>query len=293
MTDKALESVNEQPFKNRAFEIKASRDIEHLLYLLNTGKLGVPHHTLEGNAFNPNHDLSSIEDSYVNTTPSIIIIDDFLDKSALQKLRDYCLEFPFWHSVYERGYYGAFRDKGFNPPVLGQLSLELMKSFPRIFNTPNKRRLNQAWAFQYESECPGIDIHADFAAVNCNFWITPTEANANSETGGMYLWNIGAPADWDFTRYNGESKQEIVDFLKESEAKSIYVPYKYNRAVLFDSNLFHRTADVNFKPGYANRRINVTMLFGTRENTGVEPKDALEVAKIKESVKKNGTSSSA
>ena len=42
------------------------------------------------------------------------------------------------------------------------------------------------------------------------------------------------------------------------------VPYRENRAVIFDSDLFHRTDTLRFKPGYENRRINVTMLFGRR-----------------------------
>ena len=61
----------------------------------------------------------------------------------------------------------------------------------------------------------------------------------------------------------------------------MYIPYKYNRCVLFDSNLFHKTADVNFLPGFDNKRINVTMLFGTRENTGAEPQDMLEAAELR------------
>jgi hypothetical protein len=31
--------------------------------------------------------------------------------------------------------------------------------------------------FKYDSSLKGINIHADFAAVNINFWITPNEAN--------------------------------------------------------------------------------------------------------------------
>tara|TARA_R100000306_G_C4332208_1_gene120830 strand:- start:607 stop:831 length:225 start_codon:yes stop_codon:yes gene_type:complete len=50
---------------------------------------------------------------------------------------------------------------------------------------------------------------------------------------------------------------------------------------MFDSNLFHKTADVNFLPGFDNKRINVTMLFGQRENTGVEPQDMLEAAELR------------
>jgi hypothetical protein len=49
--------------------------------------------------------------------------------------------------------------------------------------------------------------------------------------------------------------------------KNITVPYQYNRAILFDSSYFHESGhDLRFKPGYTNRRINVTLLFGAREH---------------------------
>ena len=34
--------------------------------------------------------------------------------------------------------------------------------------------------------------------------------------------------------------------------------------MLFNSELFHETGALTFKPGYENRCINVTMLFGRR-----------------------------
>jgi hypothetical protein len=43
------------------------------------------------------------------------------------------------------------------------------------------------------------------------------------------------------------------------------VPYRANRAVIFDSDLFHETDVIHFKPGYENRRINVTLLYGRRQ----------------------------
>ena len=42
------------------------------------------------------------------------------------------------------------------------------------------------------------------------------------------------------------------------------MPYRANRAVIFNSELLHQTNKVRFKPGYANRRINVTLLYGER-----------------------------
>lgn len=283
-----LENSNDQPFKDHMLHMKEAHDIGHLLWLLNTGRLSLPYHSHHEGALNLKLPFDVISENYYNTSPNIVVIDDFMNLEALQKLKNYCLEFPFWNTIYGRGYLGAFRQNGFTPQALETLSLEMVQNLPEIFNTTNKRNLSQMWAFKYESKCPGIDIHADFAAVNVNFWITPTEANADydkekdiGKTGGMWIWDAGAPPDWDFTRYNGDDKNEVMEYLEKQQSKAVYIPYKYNRCVMFDSNLFHKTADVNFMPGFDNKRINVTMLFGTRENTGVEPKDMVEAAELR------------
>jgi hypothetical protein len=43
-----------------------------------------------------------------------------------------------------------------------------------------------------------------------------------------------------------------------------YVPYRFNRAVIFDSDLFHTTPKLTFGSSYEDRRVNVTFLFGER-----------------------------
>jgi len=50
----------------------------------------------------------------------------------------------------------------------------------------------------------------------------------------------------------------------QSGAKTVTVPYRANRAVIFDSNLFHKTDTIRFAEGYENRRLNITMLYGRR-----------------------------
>ena len=288
-----LGNSNEQPFKEHMLHMKEAHDVGHLLWLLNTGRLILPHHQHPEDALNLNLPFDVIQETYYNTTPNIVVIDDFMNLEALQKLKEYCLEFPFWNTIYGRGYLGGFRESGFSPPALSTLSLEMVQNMPKVFDNTNKRNLSQMWAFKYESKCPGIDIHADFAAINVNFWITPTKANRDydkekdvGKTGGMWIWDTGAPPDWDFTRYNGDDKTEVISYLKEHDSKAIYIPYKYNRCVMFDSNLFHKTADVNFFPGFDNKRINVTMLFGQRENTGVEPQDMLEANELRKQTSK-------
>jgi hypothetical protein len=51
-------------------------------------------------------------------------------------------------------------------------------------------------------------------------------------------------------------------------AKAQRVPYRANRCVLFDSSLIHITDEIHFRPGYENRRVNVTLLYGTPRNVG-------------------------
>ena len=57
---------------------------------------------------------------------------------------------------------------------------------------------------------------------------------------------------------------EAYKFLNEKNAGCENIPYKFNRAVLFNSGYFHETDKINFKDGYESRRINITYLFGTR-----------------------------
>jgi hypothetical protein len=105
--------------------------------------------------------------------------------------------------------------------------------------------------------------HADQAKVNVNFWLTPEDANLDKSNGGLLIYKQEPPEDWTFESYNHDSRKDAIHkFLAESRAGVVEVPYKTNRCVVFNSKLLHETAKFNFKPGYRNRRINVTLLFG-------------------------------
>ena len=154
-------------------------------------------------------------------------------------------------------------EHGFACPLLAQIADELRSTYPAIVH---QHPLLRWWGFKYDSRLKGINVHADFAAVNVNFWITRDEANLDPESGGLVIWDKPAPLDWSFAQYNNASGSTIRNFLAQSGAKSVTVPYRANRAVIFDSDLFHETDQIAFKEGYLNRRINITMLYGTRES---------------------------
>jgi hypothetical protein len=154
-------------------------------------------------------------------------------------------------------------EHGFACPLLVQIADELRATYPSIVDD---HPLLRWWGFKYDSQLKGINCHADFAAVNVNFWIAPDDANLDPASGGLVVWDKPAPLDWDFAQYNNPNAgKNIREFLATSGAKSVTVPHRANRAVIFDSDLFHETDRIAFKEGYLNRRINITMLYGRRE----------------------------
>ena len=214
-----------------------------------------------GGAVNPALDAAAIEADYRRNAPGITFIDGFLTAAALESLRRFCLEATVWfESRYSNGYLGAFLDDGFCCPLLLQIAEELRRALPGIFQQHTLRKL---WGFKYDSRLSGIPMHADFAAVNVNFWVTPDDANLDPEGGGLIVWDKEAPLDWDFATYNND-QPALRRFLTQSQARPVPVPHRQNRVVIFNSDLIHETAPLKFRDGYENRRVNITMLYGKR-----------------------------
>jgi hypothetical protein len=204
---------------------------------------------------------AAIEDKYRAASPELVVVDDFLSAEALASLRRYCLDSTVWFDFSHRdGYLAAFIDDHFDCPLLLQIADALRATLPRVLGPHSLRHL---WAYKYDSALAGVGLHGDDAAVNVNFWITPDAANLSPGSGGMTVYPALAPADWRFEDFNGDTPR-IEAFLARHGGAPITVPYRANRAVLFDSSLFHETDRFRFDPAYENRRINITMLFGDR-----------------------------
>jgi tetratricopeptide (TPR) repeat protein len=215
---------------------------------------------IAGAAINRGNDASAICAAWHQNRPQIVVIDNLLTAQALAALRKLCHGSTFWRESFANGYLGATPPHGFAAPLLAQIGEEIASTYGGIFAG---HPLLQLWAFKYDSALTGINLHADFAVVNVNFWITPDEANLDPEHGGLVIWDKAAPLDWDFAKYNG-NEAAMRDYLRDCGAKEICVPYRANRAVVFDSDLFHETDTIRFREGYENRRINVTLLYGWR-----------------------------
>ena len=214
---------------------------------------------LAGTCLNPDNDWPAIEEAYLSGSPQLVTIDSFLSPEALVAFREFALVSRIWLTEYVNKYLGAFANRGFLSPLHLQLARELSSTMPKVFRN---YRLTQLWGFKYDAVMgQGINVHADFARVNLNFWLTPDEFNLDPSSGGLKVYDVPSPNDWPYYDYN-ENEKKIYGFLADRRAQCVKVPHRCNRAVLFNSALFHETDEIHFRPGYESRRINFTYLFG-------------------------------
>ena len=218
---------------------------------------------LPGGAVNPDLDAAGIARSYRETAPGVAWFDDLLTPRALALLQRFLRESTVWHDFTHIGSFVAtYLEDGLASPLVLQIADEFRRLLPDLLGP---HPLSQAWAFKGLHGDRPIAIHADDAAISLNFWITPDTANRNPATGGLTVYREPPPADWPIVDYDADQAR-IARFLEDHGESAIRAPYRENRAVLFDSRLFHGTDAPDFAPGYENHRINITMLFGTAPN---------------------------
>ena len=223
-------------------------------------------HTAEADEIAPGalhtaFDGTDVQARYRATAPGIVVVDDLMRHEALAALYRHLLESTIWHDCeHIPGFLAAYLEDGLASPVLLQIVDELRAALPDILGA---HPLAQAWAFKCLTGSRGIDVHADSGAVSLNFWLTPDEANLEPGAGGLVVHRGLPPEGWTIADYDRD-KDRVRAFLDGNDAGSVTVPYARNRAVLFRSDLFHESGRVRFRPGYANHRVNMTLLFGER-----------------------------
>lgn len=186
-------------------------------------------------------------------------IDDVLTPPALASLRRFLLESTIWHDFsHIGGFVATYLEDGLACPLVLQIADELRAALPDVLGP---HPLSQAWAFKGLEGAAAVAAHADDAAVSVNLWVTPDAANLDPARGGLAICRVQPPAAWAITGYDADAA-EIAAFMAAHAADTLTVPYRDNRAAVFQSRLFHRSDAPCFAPGYASHRINVTLLYG-------------------------------
>lgn len=157
---------------------------------------------------------------------------------------------------------------GLTGGVFAAITRELRVAAPDLLGGLDLVRF---WSYKYANahaeKQEGIKPHADRAYANLNLWLTPDEASLNAEANGMTVFGVGADDEASFDAWQQpDSPARMARLQRDAGVTDTRVPYKCNRIVLFNSRLVHKTGvpgkALAFRPGYANRRINLTWLFG-------------------------------
>lgn len=217
-----------------------------------------------GPAIGQGNNWGAIEEGFLASPTSITAIDGFLSPEAHVALQAFCQESTIFFGHNATGYVTSYMADGFACSLLYRIAAELQALMPTVLGG---RHLHNMWVYRYGAEGSGVEAHTDDAAVTFNFWIGPDDASLDPDHGGLVLYAREQPLDWDWTDINlrknaPEVKARIAAFL--ADAEQVTVPHRPNRAVLFGSNMFHRSDRFAFREGFANRRTNVTLLFGER-----------------------------
>ena len=196
---------------------------------------------------------------------SLAVLDDFFQPVALNSLRTALLESNGWEArdiAHENnGKSWVVRQLFNNRPKLMAISpmiSELRNFLPQLFTG---RGLVNHWAISC-SRNDGIFPHCDGGNLALNIWLTPDVFNEDSSIGGLILFDVKRNAAMSHREYASESGGCTRFVNEHSRGKQTSIPYRYNRAVLFDSWCFHASDLIRFGEGsLRTARLNLTLSF--------------------------------
>jgi tetratricopeptide (TPR) repeat protein len=224
--------------------------------------LDAPEPSIAGGALNPDLDTAAVEAAFHNSPLGFTYFDNLLCDEALAGLQRYCLEPSIWFEMKFHSEVGSGLCNGFCCPLLLQIAAEIKSAFPSVFG---EHLFTTCWTYKYFQEESDGHLHADRGAASVNLWITPDESNLEPDKGGLVIWNKAVPRGF-FRSSSSQQVETMNEISTAPDAEPGYVPYGCNRAMMFRSNVLHKTERLCFENGYPHRRVSITFLYGKPEN---------------------------
>lgn len=201
-----------------------------------------PLSAIPAGALNHLLDFTAIRKRHTEEAGHVMVLDDFLSEEAVATLTAYCLESTIWFCPARQGMIRARLEDGFGNGLMLQLVEELRTRFPNVLGqlrlSGMEGRIYAARAYDLPTE-----EHADGMVLV--IWLSADHANLERDRGGLILQSRRGDAGGD-----GETPQ--------------IVHHRHNRAVLADNTLTIRPDDCQFRPGLANRRLELCLRFTPR-----------------------------
>ena len=202
-------------------------------------------------------------ESVCSSSPfNFVVIDGFIGAENREQLHFALLQHWAWH---RRNWISShLHNSRPNVPIIGKIA-ECLLSKP--VGVLQEMVVVDYWALLYANNIPG-PIHADVSGYNLNLWVTPDEYNKNPDRGGLVLYDVKRAGS--ATDPSEVDPSAVRAFLsKHSSGETVRIPYRCNRAVLFDATTLHCTDKLDFDTsspdGY---RINLSIAFDRRKRAG-------------------------
>ena len=177
----------------------------------------------------------------------IKIIDNFFTDDICTKLRNEMLDRKTYDEIYEDYAAVNFYSRSVESDFIENKISEL-KDY----------RYLRSWSFIYRNFARGVLPHADPARYTLSIWVSRDESILDWHENGLKIYMVKPVNEHSDKHANGH--EYVYDIIKNVDP--VKIPYKYNRAILFDSMYIHSSDNVSMKLGDDNRRVGYTYLFG-------------------------------
>lgn len=177
----------------------------------------------------------------------IQIIDNFFPDSLCCELRSYMLERQNFDEIYHD--YAAVNFLEYRQEInLIKDKIPLLKDVSYL----------RAWSFIYKNFSRGVLPHADPSMYTLSIWVSDDKSILDWRENGLNIYTVKPVAENNNNYSSGH--EYIYSIIKDTQP--VKIPYRYNRAILFDSAYIHSSDCVSMKTGLDNRRVSYTYLFG-------------------------------
>lgn len=195
-------------------------------------------------------DWESVVRSFRATEATVpVVLDDVMTSDALTALRNELAGHDGWE---DHG--SALRWNRPDGPVAQRLGVELTRALPALLDG---LRITSHWVIA-AARGAGIPMHADNATASINIWLTD-DAVLPQQTGinGLEFYDVLRPEVMSYADFSSHEFCERY-VAGRGGAVAMRVPYRCNRAVLFDGRVMHRSEPVEAEPPLQRRRMNLT-----------------------------------
>ncbi|WP_427914883.1 hypothetical protein ACPWT1_08215 [Ramlibacter sp. MMS24-I3-19] len=184
-------------------------------------------------------DWSAVAAQLESRTPRHVVLDDFLTPTAAERVHKELLQHWGWR---KKNWVSAHLHNA-RPRIetCACIATEFIQAAGPVIDG---LEICDYWALLYPKNSTG-NVHADAGRLTLTLWLTPDRHNLTAGTGGLVLYDV-----------NRHPSQMLREYLvppasvhyvrKHSAGNHIHIPYRWNRAVLFDATTFHRTDDLHF-----------------------------------------------